>query len=157
MHLTNKRTTMKKVTTVVIAMMMSLVLSPILVQGRRVAFVPSSRAKIGTLRTPSAVISQPPVDANIIYKPREKTTSLQMGYRLPPGDPKGPLEQIEAIIPTVVTGVLVLLFFASPLGGIFFAFFNSIFVLAILTPFILYGGFQIWSALVSVCNVLSFC
>ena len=148
MHLTNKRTTMKKVIPVVIAMM-SLALSPILVQGRRVAFVPSSRAKISTLRTPSAVTS--------IYRPREKTTSLQMGYRLPPGDPKGPLEQIEAILPTIVTGVLVLLFFASPLGGIFFAFFNSIFVLAILTPFILYGGFQIWSALVSVCNVLSFC
>lgn len=73
-----------------------------------------------------------------------------MGYQLPPsggGGPKGPFEQIEAILPTIVTGVLVALFFASPLGGIFFAVTNSLFVLALLTPLVLYVGFQIWSAL----------
>lgn len=69
-----------------------------------------------------------------------------MGYQLPPS-PQGPLEKIGAILPTIATGVLVALFFASPLGGAIFAIFNSLFILAILTPFILYAGFQIWTAL----------
>jgi len=77
---------------------------------------------------------------------KQTPTRLKMGYQLPPS-PKGPLEQIGAILPTITTGVLVALFFASPLGGAIFAIFNSLFVLAFLTPFILYAGFQIWSAL----------
>ena len=77
---------------------------------------------------------------------KQATTRLQMGYQLPPS-PQGPLEKIGAILPTIATGVLVALFFASPLGGAIFAIFNSLFILAILTPFILYSGFQIWTAL----------
>lgn len=80
-----------------------------------------------------------------------KATHLQMGYQLPPSrDPKGPFEQIQAILPSVGFVVLVGLFFASPLGGIFFAITNSLFVLAFLTPFILFAGFQIWSALYTI-------
>ncbi|KAL3774747.1 hypothetical protein ACHAWO_012072 [Cyclotella atomus] len=69
-----------------------------------------------------------------------------MNYRLPP-PPKGPLEDLKSILPTIGTGILVALFFASPLGAAFFAIFNSLFVLALLTPFILFVGFQIWSSL----------
>ena len=75
---------------------------------------------------------------------RTTTTSLNMGYNLPPAGGGGPKNELEAILPTIVTGVLIALFFASPLGGIFFAVFNSIFVLALLTPFVLFGGFQLW-------------
>jgi hypothetical protein len=60
------------------------------------------------------------------------------------------MDQIKSILPTIATGALVLLFFASPLGGIFFAVTNSLFVLALLTPFILFVGFQVWSALYTI-------
>ena len=73
-------------------------------------------------------------------------TTLQMGYQLPPS-PKGPLDELKAILPTIGSGILIALFFASPLGSIFFGIFNSLFVLTLLTPLILYVGFQVWSAL----------
>ena len=53
-----------------------------------------------------------------------------MGYQLPPSGPKGPLEEFKAILPTIGTAVLIGLFFASPLGGAFFAITNTLFVLA---------------------------
>ena len=80
---------------------------------------------------------------------RHEHTSLQMGYQLPPS-PKGPLEEFKAILPTIGTGVLIALFFASPLGGAFFAITNTLFALAFVTPFLLFAGFQIWSALYTV-------
>jgi hypothetical protein len=80
-----------------------------------------------------------------IYSP----TTLQMGYNLPPS-PKGPLDELKTILPTIGTGILVAFFFASPLGTAFFAIFNSLFVLALLTPFIIFVGFQVWSALYTV-------
>ena len=80
---------------------------------------------------------------------RREHTHLRMGYQLPPS-PKGPKEQFEAILPAIGTAVLVALFFASPLGGLFFAITNSLFVLAFVTPFLLFAGFQIWSALYTV-------
>lgn len=87
--------------------------------------------------------------ASLYQRQRPPSTSLRMGYQLPPS-PRGPKEQFEAILPTIATGVLVALFFASPLGGIFFAITNSLFVLAFVTPFILFAGFQIWTALYTV-------
>ena len=72
------------------------------------------------------------------------STSLQMGYNLPPSGGGGGKSDLEALIPTIVSTVLIVAFFASPLGGIFFAIFNSIFLLALLTPFVLFGGFQFW-------------
>ncbi|KAL7482722.1 hypothetical protein ACHAW6_008379 [Cyclotella cf. meneghiniana] len=94
------------------------------------------------------------VPTNLIgsYLPRhniiltQSSTSLKMSYQLPPS-PKGPLDDLKAILPTIGTGISVALFFASPLGAAFFAIFNSLFVLALLTPFILFVGFQVWSAL----------
>jgi hypothetical protein len=125
-------------------------LSTVAVHGS-VAFVaPSvSRAKIFTpIRTPPQGRSQADSPRQNLRPP--KPTAISMGYQLPPSGPKGPLEQIQAILPTIGTALLVALFFASPLGGLFFALFNSIFVLALLTPLILYGGFQIWSALYTI-------
>ena len=80
----------------------------------------------------------------IIHKRNKISTSLQMGYNLPPSGGGGGKSDLEALIPTIVSTVLIVAFFASPLGGIFFAVFNSIFLLALLTPFVLFGGFQFW-------------
>lgn len=81
---------------------------------------------------------------------KHTSSSLQMGYQLPPSGPKGPLEEFKAILPTIGTAVLIGLFFASPLGGAFFAITNTLFVLAFVTPFLLFAGFQIWSALYTI-------
>ena len=94
------------------------------------------------------------IDVNVISTishAKFTTSSLNM-YNLPPsgGGGKGPKNEFEAILPTITTGILVALFFASPLGGIFFAVFNSIFVLALLTPFVLFGGFQLWKTLYTI-------
>eukprot|EP00578_Thalassiosira_sp_NH16_P016474 CAMPEP_0181108138 /NCGR_PEP_ID=MMETSP1071-20121207/17470_1 /TAXON_ID=35127 /ORGANISM="Thalassiosira sp., Strain NH16" /LENGTH=251 /DNA_ID=CAMNT_0023191721 /DNA_START=127 /DNA_END=882 /DNA_ORIENTATION=+ len=139
-----------KVLITLVAMAATANLSPVTVH----AFVaPSqqSRAKIVSPITPSLALPSSSSSIPENHSGRRTTTSLKMGYQLPPsgggGGPKGPFEQIEAILPTIVTGVLVALFFASPLGGIFFAITNSLFVLALITPLILYVGFQIWSAL----------
>jgi len=60
------------------------------------------------------------------------------------------MEQIESIISTIAPIALVGLFFASPLGGIFFAVTNSLFVLALITPLVLFAGFKIYTALYTV-------
>lgn len=142
-----------KIMLVMLAVMGIVNLSSIAVHGR-VAFVAPSRSgpKVAPLiHVPLTGNSQADIQFQIqkikSLRLRPTTTSIHMGYQLPPSGPKGPLEQIQAILPTIGTALLVALFFASPLGGLFFALFNSIFVLALLTPLILYGGFQIWSAL----------
>jgi len=88
---------------------------------------------------PTTISSSP----NRINKRNTISTSLQM-YNLPPSGGGGGKSDLEALIPTIVSTVLIVAFFASPLGGIFFAIFNSIFLLALLTPFVLFGGFQFW-------------
>ena len=134
---------MKKIL-IAIATTAAATLSPVAARGR-VAFVaPVSRAKIVT-----SPIS-PPSSVPKSQGQKITSTSIGMGYQLPPSGPKGPMDQINAILPTIATGLLVVLFFVSPLGGIFFAITNSIFVLTLLTPFILFGGFQLWSALYTI-------
>jgi len=76
-----------------------------------------------------------------------------MGFQLPPSGPptpKGPFEEFQALLPTIGTAVAVALFFASPLGGIFFAITNSLFVLALFTPLVLFVGFKVWTALYTI-------
>lgn len=77
---------------------------------------------------------------------RIRMKSLQMGYQLPPSGPRGPLDELKSALPAIGSAVLLALFFASPLGGIFFGIVNSFFVLSLLTPVILVAGFQIWRA-----------
>ena len=43
-----------------------------------------------------------------------------------------------------VTLLAIVAFFVSPLGGIFFAVLNSFFLVSLLTPFVLWLGFQVW-------------
>mmetsp|Transcript_6229 Transcript_6229/g.9371 ORF Transcript_6229/g.9371 Transcript_6229/m.9371 type:complete len:268 (-) Transcript_6229:185-988(-) len=107
----------------------------------------SSTSKAGRCRY--HILPSPTTDVTKTATP----TSLFMSYQLPPSgppEPKGPMEQIESIISTIVPIALVGLFFASPLGGIFFAVTNSLFVLALLTPLVLFAGFKIWTALYTV-------
>lgn len=63
---------------------------------------------------------------------------------LPPGG--GNDNDFEGLISTALTIAGVALFFSSPLGGIFFAIFNSLFVLALLVPLVAVIGFQAWTA-----------
>jgi hypothetical protein len=120
-----------------------------IIHGQPAAFVVMpSRAKIVATSTKKSkvrwILASPPTT------PPTTTTSISMGYQLPPSrDPKGPFDNFQ-LSPILVNGILLVLFFASPLGGIFFAITNSLFALAILTPFILFGGFQVWSALFTI-------
>eukprot|EP00586_Coscinodiscus_wailesii_P009679 CAMPEP_0172509750 /NCGR_PEP_ID=MMETSP1066-20121228/222766_1 /TAXON_ID=671091 /ORGANISM="Coscinodiscus wailesii, Strain CCMP2513" /LENGTH=160 /DNA_ID=CAMNT_0013288387 /DNA_START=324 /DNA_END=806 /DNA_ORIENTATION=- len=66
-----------------------------------------------------------------------------MAYLPPSG---GDDNKLKSIITPILTFAAVIAFFASPLGGIFFAITNSLFLLALLTPLILVVGFQTWSA-----------
>jgi hypothetical protein len=75
------------------------------------------------------------------------TTSLQMGYNLPPGGGGSGGDGDDKImdILTPIAGIAGLtLFFMSPLGGIFFAITNSLFVLALITPILIGVGFNVW-------------
>ncbi|KAL9188000.1 hypothetical protein ACHAXT_006378 [Thalassiosira profunda] len=118
------------------------------------AFVAPSRSRAKITSSPCAPSLQhtQPVHRRGLVQPQGQTTatSLQMGYQLPPSGPKGPFDDIKALLPTITTGILVALFFASPLGGVFFAITNSLFVLALLTPIVLFVGFQIWTNLYTV-------
>jgi hypothetical protein len=64
-----------------------------------------------------------------------------MGFQLPPGKDD---KELDPIFTTVLSFVGVVAFFASPLGGIFFAITNSLFVLALLLPVTAVVGFQAW-------------
>lgn len=70
-------------------------------------------------------------------------SELQMSYNLPPGGGDKINWKDDLLIPAATVAGLGL-FFISPLGGIFFAITNSLFVLSLLTPFILYIAFQGW-------------
>jgi len=75
------------------------------------------------------------------------STNLNMGYNLPPsggGGGGGGENKLEEIIPSILSIGAVVLFFLSPLGGIFFAVTNSIFLLLLITPFIFTIGFKAW-------------
>ncbi|KAL7572004.1 hypothetical protein ACA910_001659 [Epithemia clementina (nom. ined.)] len=76
-------------------------------------------------------------------EPYSYSPSMLRMYNLPPTPPPkgGPLREI---LTGAVTLLAIVAFFASPLGGIFFAIVNSFFVLSLLTPFVLWLGFQVW-------------
>ena len=70
-------------------------------------------------------------------------------YNLPPsGGGGGPKD--DSVISQVLGGALtigaIVLFFASPLGGIFFAITNSLLILALITPVVLTIAFKVWEA-----------
>lgn len=74
------------------------------------------------------------------------TSSLQMGYNLPPGGGGGGGgNKISEFLTPIATVAALTLFFISPLGGIFFAITNSLFVLALLTPILIGVGFNVWN------------
>ena len=70
-------------------------------------------------------------------------TMLSMSY-LPPSGNNNNNNPLSDILPGIATVALTILFFMSPLGSIFFAITNSLFLLALITPVLLYTGFQIW-------------
>lgn len=94
---------------------------------------------------PSAIVR--PLLINPSHTIRSSSTQIQMSYNLPPGNDNKGGTPFEDILPGIVTAVGLTLFFLSPLGGIFFAVTNTLFVLALVTPVLIYAGFQIWSKL----------
>jgi hypothetical protein len=77
-------------------------------------------------------------------------TSLYMSYNLPPGN-GGSKNDLGDIGKSVLGLALVVGFFVSPLGGLFFGLLNSFLFLAFLTPVVGIVGFQVWRYL----NMLS--
>mmetsp|Transcript_21066 Transcript_21066/g.43043 ORF Transcript_21066/g.43043 Transcript_21066/m.43043 type:complete len:248 (+) Transcript_21066:110-853(+) len=89
---------------------------------------------------------------------RQGSTALQMGYNLPPsGGGRGPGSDIKDLLPVILTTAGIALFFLSPLGGIFFAVTNTLFALAIITPFVGYAGLQVWQAFNTISGVCPNC
>eukprot|EP00956_Cyclotella_meneghiniana_P020174 scaffold35253_cov97-Cyclotella_meneghiniana.AAC.3 len=93
----------------------ALALLAVLVHGIS-AFAPLTKPIQPKCRTPNENQHNNPF---IILPNHHLRTTLQMGYQLPPS-PKGPLDELKAILPTIGSGILLALFFASPLGSIFF-------------------------------------
>jgi hypothetical protein len=74
---------------------------------------------------------------------REKIPSdLKMGFNLPPSNPKD--AEMKAILTGIGSVALATAFFLSPLGSIFFAITNSLFLLLFLLPIIAGIGFNAW-------------
>lgn len=70
------------------------------------------------------------------------TSALHM-YNLPPSGGGGN-NGFKEILASVGTLALIIAFFASPLGGLFFALLNSFFVLSLVLPVFLWIAFQGW-------------
>jgi len=71
-------------------------------------------------------------------------------YNLPPsggGGGGGGNNGLKEILASVGTLALIVAFFASPLGGLFFAVLNSFFVLSLVVPVLLWVAFQGWQFL----------
>ena len=87
----------------------------------------------------------------IVLPARITTTTTQLAAFLPPsggGDNKDPSgDGLGAVATSVLTFAGITLFFLSPLGGLFFAFFNSILALSILIPVGGFVAFQVWTYL----------
>ena len=73
------------------------------------------------------------------------STSLSMGYNLPPGgggnDPK---DAISSVVTPILGIAATVAFFLSPLGSIFFAITNSVFLLLLLLPLVASIAFTGW-------------
>lgn len=71
-------------------------------------------------------------------------SALHMGYLPPEGGGGSKDSLVSNIITPVLTVAATILFFLSPLGAVFFAVTNSIFLGLLLLPLILSIGFQAW-------------
>ena len=120
---------------------------PAAVASSRIALVTSANVGVSAFTGPAVASSRA---QGVVFRGRGRirtNTSLQMGYQLPPSGPRGPLDELKSALPAIGSAVLLALFFASPLGGLFFGIVNSFFVLSLLTPVVLVAVFQIWRSL----------
>jgi rRNA maturation protein Nop10 len=104
-------------------------------------------AHIGINRAPSFLNNPLQNGLTTTTSANRDTTALSM-YNLPPGGGDsgggGNKNELEGILGSLGAIAAVGLFFASPLGSIFFAITNSLFLLAILVPVVGIAGFQAW-------------
>lgn len=73
------------------------------------------------------------------------SSPLRMGFNLPPSNQKE--DEMRGIITGIGSIALITAFFLSPLGSIFFAITNSIFLFIFLLPIIAGVGFNVWQYL----------
>lgn len=90
----------------------------------------------------------PSFNANHLTTSSNRGTTACSMYNLPPGGGGsgggGGDNGVKDILGTLGTVAAIGLFFASPLGSIFFAITNSLFLLAILVPVLGFAAFQAW-------------
>lgn len=87
-------------------------------------------------------VNQPSVSVTRTYA-RKPPTVMKM-YNLPPSGGGNGGGGFRDILSGVVSLALIVAFFASPLGGLFFAVINSFFVLSLVLPIFLWIAFQGW-------------
>jgi hypothetical protein len=81
---------------------------------------------------------------NTLSASKRKTLVTRHMYKLPPGGGGNNDNGLRELLGGVVTVAALALFFFSPLGSIFFAITNSLFLLAILLPVVGVVAFQAW-------------
>lgn len=91
---------------------------------------------------PSKLLS-PPTTPLFTTGPRTRRSVACFGFNLPPGRNNNN-NGLQEILVGVASLVGVLLFLASPLGGLLFAAVNSLLALAFITPLVLILGFNVW-------------
>ena len=102
----------------------------------------STRRQAGGRNKPKLLAPPSPWMARPIL-PLQRTHSVEcFGFNLPPG--KSNDNGLSDILVGVAWIVGLIVFFASPLGGLFFAAVNSVFALLFITPFILIVAFNTW-------------
>ena len=107
--------------------------------------IPQRRLSHGTFLAKSSSGRQTPkLGPQLLIPVTAATTSLHMGFSLPPSGGGGKRDDVSELVGGVVTVVAIVAFFASPLGGIFFSVVNSFFLLTLLTPVLLFVAFQAW-------------
>ena len=126
----------------------------------RVHYVNKNHVKHQHYNSQLHVASKRKDSTNVPFSSSTTTTSTQIQmYNLPPGGPNNnnddnPLSQLLSGA-LVIGGII--LFFASPLGSIFFAITNSLFLLALITPVVLTIAFQVWQSLNTVSGTCPNC
>lgn len=83
-------------------------------------------------------------DLSFKEEPRRRRHPTSLSAFLPPSGGGGSKSGLGELASTVLTFVGVAAFFLSPLGGLFFALFNSLFALAILLPIGGIVAFNVW-------------
>lgn len=88
-----------------------------------------------------------PSSANMLQTRPTRLSLRRYMYSLPPSGGGGNKNDLEGILTGLGAVAAIALFFASPLGTLFFAITNSLFLLTLMLPILAIVGFQAWQFL----------